>query len=123
MKNARQSHTISLVIKVMHTRLLALRKEKHLTQQLLAIDLGIDQSSISSYETGKYLPTVEVLAKYAEYFGVSTDYLLGLTDVKTPVRAALDDQTAYASSLFASLPGSSRERALGYLESLCAVYK
>lgn len=102
----------------MRKRLSELRKAKHLTQQLLAIDLGIDQSSISSYETGKYLPTVEVLAKYAEYFGVSTDYILGLTDIKTPVKTATDEQTVYASSLFASLPGSSRERAIGYLESL-----
>ena len=103
----------------MQKRLTELRKEKHMTQQRLAIELGIDQSSISSYETGKYLPTVEVLAKYAAYFSVSADYLLGLTDVKTPVKTAVDDQTAYASSLFASLPGSFRERAIGYLESLC----
>ena len=103
----------------MRKRLYELRKSEHLTQQLLAVRLGIDQSSVSSYETGKYLPTVEVLAKYARYFGVSADYLLGLTDVKTPIRTAPDDQTAYAFSLFASLSDSARDRAIGYLESLC----
>ena len=103
----------------MRKRLTELRKEKHLTQQRLAIDLGIDQSSISSYETSKYLPTVEVLAKYAEYFGVSADYLLGLTEVKTPAKIPVDDQTTYAFSLFASLPDSARQRAIGYMESLC----
>lgn len=102
----------------MYQRLLELRKARNLTQQRLAIELGIDQTSISSYECGKYLPTVEVLVKLAEYFGVSTDYLLGLSDVKTPLKTAATDQTAYALALYSSLPNSYRERAIGYMESL-----
>ena len=45
----------------MQHRLYELRKAKNITQQRLAIELGIDQGSISSYEGGKYLPTMEIL--------------------------------------------------------------
>lgn len=104
--------------KCMQHRLYELRKTRNITQQRLAIDLGIDQTSISSYECGKYLPTVDVLIKLAEYFCVSTDYLLGLSDVKTPLKAATTDQTTYLVSLYESLPGNFRDRAIGYLEAL-----
>ena len=99
-------------------RLYELRKSKNVTQRRMSIDLGIDQSSISSYECGKYFPTVEVLIKIAEYFGVSTDYLLELSDVKTPLKTASNDQTAYLISLFERLPRNHKERVIGYVEAL-----
>ena len=99
-------------------RLYELRKCKNVTQQRMSIDLGIDQTSISSYECGKYFPTVEVLIKIAEYFGVSTDYLLELSDVKTPLKTASNDQTAYLISLFERLPRNHKERVIGYVEAL-----
>ena len=108
---------------LMRNRLYELRKTRNITQQRLAVDLGIDQASISSYESGKYLPTVEVLMKIANYFSVSTDYLLGLTDVKAPIKAPTDDQATYLLSLFASLSGQHRERAIGYMEGLKAEEK
>ena len=102
----------------MQKRLYELRKAKNVTQQRMSIDLGIDQTSISSYECGKYFPTVEVLIKLAQYFGVSTDYLLELSDVKTPLKTASNDQTAYLLSLFEFLPGNHKERVIGYVEAL-----
>ena len=105
---------------IMLDRLYELRKARNITQQRLAVDLGVDQASISSYESGKYLPTVEVLIKIAHYFGVSTDYLLGLSDVKSPLKVATDDQSTYMLSLFSALSGQYRERAIGYLEGLQA---
>ena len=61
-------------------RLKDLRKEKELSQAELAKALFIDQSSVTKYETCKATPSVEMLIKFAEYFKVSTDYLLGLED-------------------------------------------
>ena len=101
-------------------RLLALRKDRRITQRKLAVDLGIDQASISSYESGKYYPTVEVLIKIANYFGVSTDYLLGLSDTKTAAETAQDGQSAYVTSLLSSLSAQHRERVIGYAEGLRA---
>ena len=102
----------------MQRRLYELPKAKNVTQQRMSIDLGIDQTSISSYECGKYLPTVEVLIKLAEYFGVSTDYLLELSDVKTPIKIVSNDQTTHLISLFESLPQNHKERVIGYVEAL-----
>lgn len=102
----------------MQHRLYELRKAKNITQQRLAVDLGVDQASISSYECGKYLPTIEMLLKLSEYFGVSTDYLLGVSDVKTPLKFVVDDQSAYLLSIFENLPRNYRERVIGYAEAL-----
>ena len=104
-------------------KLLELRKSRNITQQRLAVDLGIDQASISSYEGGKYLPTVEVLVKLADYFGVSTDYLLGLSEIKNPLIHPVNKQTAYFLSLFSSLSEQHQERVIGYIEGLKAEEK
>lgn len=61
-------------------RLRALRAEKNIGQNLLAKELGLSNASISYWETGKQEPTAEAIFKLAEYFGVTSDYLLGLTD-------------------------------------------
>lgn len=46
------------------------------------MDLNITQASISKYEMGKREPSLEVLEKLSDYFGVSTDYLIGKTNVR-----------------------------------------
>ena len=104
----------------MLNKLYELRRSRNITQQRLAVDLGIDQASISSYESGKYLPTVEVLIKIANYFEVSTDYLLELSDVRMPVKVPSNDQETYLLSLFSSLSAQHRERVIGYIEGLKA---
>jgi len=59
-------------------RISELRREKGLTQQQLANVLKIDRSNYSKYELGKLEPNNEMLVILAKYFGVTTDYLLGL---------------------------------------------
>ena len=66
-------------------RLELLRTEKGITQKNLSCKIYVSQESISAYESGKHLPTLDVLIKLADYFGVSTDYLLGRDDRKTRV--------------------------------------
>ncbi|MBR1747075.1 MAG: helix-turn-helix transcriptional regulator [Clostridia bacterium] len=58
-------------------KLVELRKEKGVSQQKAAWDLGIDPSTIAKYETGDRLPDIFTLSKIADYFDVSCDYLLG----------------------------------------------
>lgn len=57
-------------------KLKELRKSANLKQQELAQILNLDTSSISKYETGKATPSPDVLLKVANYFHVTTDYLL-----------------------------------------------
>ncbi len=61
-------------------RLKSLRNEKNLSQAQLAKELNVSQRSISSWETGFRQPDFATLELIANYFEVSADYLLGLTD-------------------------------------------
>ena len=70
---------------LLKNRLELLRNEKKITQKYLSCQIYVSQESISAYEIGKHLPTIDVLIKLADYFGVSTDYLLGRDDLKTRV--------------------------------------
>lgn len=61
-------------------RLKMLRKERKISQLKLAMDLNMNQNSISRYETGAHEADYATLIKFADYFDVSIDYLLERTD-------------------------------------------
>ena len=61
-------------------RLRALRKENKETQDHLAEVLGVRKTQISEMENGNRTTTLEKLALICEHYGISADYLLGLTD-------------------------------------------
>lgn len=63
-----------------------LRKDKHLLQKDLADFLSISIGTVSNYETGAHEPDFETLCKLADFFQVSTDYLLGRTDLPYDVK-------------------------------------
>ena len=63
-------------------RLKELRKERRLSQLRLAMDLGMNQNSISRYETGEREADYATLCLFADYFNVSIDYLMERTDKK-----------------------------------------
>ncbi|MBQ8746289.1 MAG: helix-turn-helix transcriptional regulator [Clostridia bacterium] len=66
----------------MEFRLKKLRKERGVSQIKLALDLHMNQNSISRYENMEREADYETLVKFADYFDVSLDYLLGRTDEK-----------------------------------------
>ncbi|WP_312701983.1 helix-turn-helix transcriptional regulator [Sedimentibacter sp.] len=59
-----------------------LREERNMSQQRLADEFDIAQSQIQNYETGGYQPNIDILHKYADYFDVSVDFLLGRTNIR-----------------------------------------
>ena len=61
-------------------RLKELRKKRKITQLKLAMDLNMNQNTISRYETGEREANYVALIELADYFDVSVDYLLGRTD-------------------------------------------
>lgn len=61
-------------------RLKELRKQKRLSQLKLALDLNMNQNSISRYENGEREADYATLIRLADYFDVSVDYLLERTD-------------------------------------------
>ena len=58
-------------------RIKDLREKNNLQQKDLAKELGVLDATISMWENGKRIPYSDMLIKIANYFGVSTDYLLG----------------------------------------------
>lgn len=65
-------------------RLKDLREDRDVTQQTLADYLHIRQNTYSQYENGQRQLPICVLMQLADYFGVSTDYILGRTDEPAP---------------------------------------
>jgi transcriptional regulator with XRE-family HTH domain len=65
-------------------RLRHIREALDYTQEQLAEMLGVGVLQIYRYESGKNTPSGEIVAKIAQILGVSTDYLLGLTDDPIP---------------------------------------
>ena len=61
-------------------RLKDLRKNRRISQLKLAMDLDMNQNSISRYENGEREADYATLIKFADYFDVSIDYLLERTD-------------------------------------------
>lgn len=61
-------------------RLKYLRLQKNMTQEQLAEIIGISRSALSMYELNEREPDIETIVKFADFFQVSTDYLLGRVD-------------------------------------------
>lgn len=61
-------------------RLRELRRERGLTQKGLASAVGTTEDCIFFWEKGRSEPCIDELLLLSEFFGVSTDYLLGRTD-------------------------------------------
>ncbi len=64
------------------TRITSLRKERGLSQKEVAMSLGVSQALLSHYEKGVRECGLDFVLKCAEYFGVTTDYLLGKDNSK-----------------------------------------
>ena len=64
-------------IEVMRIRLKNLREENNLKQDDLAAQLHISRSTIAGYETGKTMPSLDIIDRYAEIFNTTVDYIIG----------------------------------------------
>ncbi len=64
-------------------RLKNLRKSLKITQNMLSRNIGVSERTIRRYEYMEVEPTASILIKLSNYFNVSVDYLLGLSDDPT----------------------------------------
>ena len=100
----------------------AIREKKKITQVSLSIDIGVAQETISAYESGKSLPSVDVLIKLADRFGTSTDYLLDRTNISVPFEKLMNDkQKANEIELlsdFRKLGNEQKSRVIGFILGL-----
>lgn len=89
-----------------------LRREKGLSQRLVAKDLGISQALLSHYEKGAREPGLNFVAKACRYYNVSADFLLGLS-LSRDGTTVLDQET---------LPDASQERPGALRGSVSAIF-
>ena len=68
----------------MYQRIRDLREDSDLTQKAVAVELNCSQQVYSNYELGQRTIPPEILFALAQFHNTSTDYLLGLTDVRKP---------------------------------------
>lgn len=61
-------------------KMVELKKEHGYTQEYVAKILQVDRSNYSKYELGKLEISIDMLINLAKLYGVSTDYILGLSD-------------------------------------------
>ena len=66
----------------MESRIKNLREKRGIIQEILAAELGITQQMLSKYEKDVTVIKVDILKRLAEYFNVTTDYLLGINSMK-----------------------------------------
>ena len=103
-------------------RLKRLRMEKGITQKELADRLHISRATIAGYESLGKEPDGEKLCALADFFGVSVDYLLGVTDSReltspAPAAAQRPVEAAIAGEL-GSLSDRQLDRLFGYIQAL-----
>ena len=75
----------------MANRIRELRKQNDMTMKQLGEKLGLGESTISQYETGKREPDIKTLLKISECFNVSVDYLMTGKDMEFTVEMADKD--------------------------------
>lgn len=100
-----------------------LRNEKGLYQKELAAHLKVSTGTISNYEKGHHAPDLETLCRIADFFGVTTDYLLGRTgyryDPKKLSRPISMDYTmSDVINTFLELSPQSASKAIDYAKLL-----
>lgn len=83
-----------------------LRTARGISQVQLAKHLGVTKQSISNWENDNIQPSIEMLIKLAEFFKVSTDYMLGLDKKKLlDVTNLNDEQIAHIKLIISDIEG------------------
>lgn len=75
-----------------------LREKRGLTLEQVAEELGLRNQYVSNYELGKRKPDYDILSRFADFYGVTVDYLLGRNEKPAPVsgREITFDDFTYA---------------------------
>lgn len=97
-------------------------KQNKITSKALAEGIGVSQGNVSDWKSGRSAPTSDVLAKIADFLGVSVDYLLtGIDTKKEPSQP--DDRWKRYEKQINELPASSQERLMKQFQAMIDIEK
>ena len=100
-------------------RLKNLREERGMSQQRLAIELNVSQATVSKYELEACEPDIATIRQIAQLFGVSSDYLLEISDDKVSVSSfGLTDAEREVLFGFKRLDQMQKAKLQAYLQGL-----
>lgn len=86
-------------------RIKQLRLEHQWTQEYVCEKLNISSGALSRYETGMYEPkSLELVKDFAKLFDVSTDYLLGKSDIRNPEKTSNISDKIYMCPVYGQIP-------------------
>lgn len=74
----------------MESRIKEVRDSRHIIQEIVANEIGVTQQTFSKYERDISTIKIDVLIKLSKYFNVTTDYLLGLSEVKRDLQRQVE---------------------------------
>lgn len=99
-----------------------IRNKKGFLQIKVAMDLNVTQETISSYETGRVLPSSDMLINLSNYYNTSIDYLLCRTDYDMPINSikpnTISDKDFRILNKINNLSISDREKIEAYIDGL-----
>jgi transcriptional regulator with XRE-family HTH domain len=100
-------------------KLKELREQRRLNQEGLAMKLSVSQSTISAYEVGERTPDLETLISIANFFDVSIDYLVGLSETRKHVKQGdlLSDELEFLSR-YKKATSVDKEKIRAYMDGL-----
>lgn len=86
-----------------------LRQDKHLKQEQVALLVGVTKSAVSAWELDMRQPSYEALVRLADIYRVSTDYLLGRTNIRSVDLSGLTSaEITIVSELVASMTAKNK---------------
>lgn len=103
--------------KVFAARLRHLLRRKHMTQTELAKGIGVTKTTISDYLKCERGPQIDMLYRIADYFHVTTDFLVGRSTCKTASREAIHKVTGLSDEAISFLMGT-QKRSRGRVDSV-----
>lgn len=105
-------------------RLKERRERRGLKNSQVALYLDVSTAHVSDMESGKRKPSLELLARLAEFYRCSVDYLLGLTDDPRPASGrVVSDEALSVIELVNSLPAEKRAAAVAVLQAAIELVK
>lgn len=103
---------------VFSDRLTCARKSLKLTQQEIAERFSVTRSAYSAWELARNEPSLSFVRNFCRAFGISADYLLGLSDVQHAVPPVSVNSCSVPRNPLDSLDPDLRSKAEGYIDSL-----
>jgi transcriptional regulator with XRE-family HTH domain len=100
-------------------RLRLLREERKMAQKEIASLLGLTYSAIGKYETDLNKPLPDAINKLADFFQVSSDFLLG----RSEIRQSADQLIKEHEDIFADLPEEAQKEILNFISYTREKYK